>query len=113
MSEISTPAEPHPPRRCLRLTEAQALVASWQASGLSVADFVRRHGVSRSTLTSCRKRVAEAKQPAGFVEVRPVPAPPRGGTIEVALGAFRVHLDALAAETLLPVVLRALREAAA
>ena len=51
----------------------RALVAAWQASGLSQAAFARRSGVSEQRLSYWRLRLPRITKPGGFVEI-PAPA---------------------------------------
>ncbi len=116
MSENESFPEAPRRRRHLSFEQAQALVADWQASGLSAAAFVRGRGILRSTLASCRKRVGDAAAPAvpgmdgafGFVELRPASGP--SAAIEMSSGPLTLRIDAALAESLLPIVLRTLRE---
>lgn len=113
MSENQPVPEAPRRRRHLSFEQAQALVVDWQASGLSAAAFVRSRGILRSTLASCRKRIGEAAAPAvageiGFVELRP--ANGSSAAIELSSGPLTLRIDAALAESLLPIVLRALRE---
>jgi transposase len=56
--------------------EAQAVLEAYEASGLSVAEFARRHGLLPQRLRWWKKRRAEQKGPAlSFVPVH-VAAPP-------------------------------------
>ena len=56
----------------VRRTEAEwrAVMARFEASGLSVSAFCRKSKLSRSSFTKWRQRLAEgpAEPPAGFVE---------------------------------------------
>ncbi len=113
MSENEPSPEAPRRRRHLSFEQAQTLVAEWQASGLSAAAFVRSRGILRSTLISCRKRVGDAAVPAvaggvGFVELRP--ATGSSAAIELSSGPLTLRIDASLAESLLPIVLRTLRE---
>lgn len=57
-------------------TEAQAVLEAYEASGLSVAEFARRHGLGPQRLRWWKKRRAEEGGPAlSFVPVH-VAAPP-------------------------------------
>jgi hypothetical protein len=72
----------------------RALVAAWQASGLSQAAFSRRSGVSEQRLSYWRLRLPRMTKPSGFVEI-PAPAatvakagviPAQGGEVVVEFG---------------------------
>lgn len=51
---------PRRQRRMRSIEEARTLVAAWDASGLGIAAFCQQHGLLRSALASCRRRVAAA-----------------------------------------------------
>ena len=56
--------------------EAQAVLEAYEASGLSVAEFARRHGLGPQRLRWWKKRRAEQKGPAlSFVPVHVTPPP--------------------------------------
>ena len=56
--------------------EAQAVLEAWEASGLSVAEFARRHGLGPQRLRWWKKRRAEEAGPElSFIPVH-VAAPP-------------------------------------
>jgi transposase-like protein len=56
-------------------TEAQAVLEAYEASGLSVAEFARRHGLGPQRLRWWKKRRAEEGPALSFVPVH-VAAPP-------------------------------------
>jgi transposase-like protein len=57
--------------------EAQAMLEAYEASGLSVAEFARRHGLGPQRLRWWKKRRAEEAGPAlSFVPVHVVPPSP-------------------------------------
>jgi hypothetical protein len=77
-------------------------IAGWQHSGLSQGAYCRQHGLSQSSLSYWRKRLAKAseKAPAPTVTIVPVPqlAPPQAfmATPEPILvhvgNAFRIEI---------------------
>ena len=76
--------------------ETEQLVAEYEASGLSRADFCRQRGLSLATLARYRKRQAQANAARGvrWMEVEVSgngPAPESGGTsgLTVALKSGR------------------------
>lgn len=111
-------------RRVRSYAEAEELVATWRASGQSQESFVRTHGLKRSTLSSCRRRVmaheaattGAEKAPAGFVALTG-PSPTASGSairLEVTTAdgyTLRVPPGWQAREC--GALLRALREAGA
>ena len=67
--------------------EAQRVLEAYEASGLSVAEFARRHGLGPQRLRWWKKRRAEQKGPAlSFVPVHVTP-PPLPETQRAAGGA--------------------------
>ena len=69
----SLPPTPQPRRRPrnLRPDEARRLLVAFERSGLSLAEFERRHGLSRNRLSWWRKRLGAA---ATATDTRPAPA---------------------------------------
>ena len=128
VSAIPAPRERAERRRAKRrvrsYAEAEELVAMWRASGQSQESFVRTHGLKRSTLSSCRRRVmaheaataGAEKAPAGFVALTG-PSPTSSGSairLEVTTAdgyTLRVPPGWQAREC--GALLRALREAGA
>jgi hypothetical protein len=85
--------DPDLPSRCRRLSlaEARAVVAAWQASGLSPALFCGQQGMPLSRLLRYRTRVSQADADAagaGFVAVSvPVPVPVAEVPVALAIEA--------------------------
>lgn len=92
-------SQPRPPRRVRTLAEARDLVAAWKASGLNKEAWCRSQGVLRSALLSWLSRVEAhgvAREPAGFIELRPVaeaPASPGPIILELGSGMRVVGMD--------------------
>ena len=73
----------------LTLPEQQALVAQWRASGLTMFQFAKQHGVS---LTSLRRWQATYAEPT-FAQVELVEPPSSPALIvELAHTGHRVHV---------------------
>ena len=80
-------------RRAARTDAAQRaqLLAAFDRSGLSAADFARRHGVHYTTFSGWRQRRDRAKASPAFVQVELAsPMPPSELVIE--MGAARLRL---------------------
>lgn len=109
MNEIGSPTLSRPRRRHRSADEASALVAAWQASGLTKEAFCRSQGMLRSTLSSCllrtRGRGSSPLAPAGFVEIRPATAGREGLVLDLGDGLRVVGLD-VASVTALVTALR-------
>jgi transposase-like protein len=77
--------------------EAQAVLEAWEASGLSVAEFARRHGLGSQRLRWWKKRRAEEAGPAlSFVPVHVAPPSPEAQRAEgtaVAVGTALRLID--------------------
>jgi transposase-like protein len=100
-----------PRRRAPRTDAAQRaeLLAAFDRSGLSAADFARRHGVHYTTFCAWRRRRDQAKASAAFVQVElDSPAPPSELVIE--LGAARLRLVSAAQLPLAARLLQILQE---
>jgi transposase-like protein len=77
--------------------EAQTVLEAYEASGLSVAEFARRHGLTPQRLRWWKKRRAEQKGPVlSFVPVHVTPPPSPevqraagGASMEVVLARGR------------------------
>lgn len=119
--ESNSTTQPNPPitevRRRQSVEEGRALVAAWQASGLSQRDFAAKHGVRQQRLSYWRRRL-EGRAPAAarakcakggaFVQVPPQSRPVGGITIELPDGC-RVHVGGEVDAGRLRAVLTALR----
>jgi putative transposase len=72
------------------------LVQQQQASGLSVLAFCRQEGVSSKSFYRHRQRCRQGAvvAPVGFVELRPVAAPPPVTGVAVVVGEWRVEVAA-------------------
>jgi transposase-like protein len=70
-----------------RETDARAVVEAWRTSGLSLAEFSRKHGIHVRRLARwARKLGAEAREPTRFHPVRLRSEPQEAdGLIEVVL----------------------------
>lgn len=101
--------------------EAQAVLEACEASGLSVAEFARRHGLGAQRLRWWKKRRAEEVGPAALsfvpVHVAEVPSPPAQGvagtaSMEVLLaGGQRIRVEPGFEAHALARLVRALEEA--
>jgi transposase-like protein len=73
-------------------SEARAVLEAYEASGLSVAEFARRHGLGPQRLRWWKKRRAEeASSALSFVPVHVV-APPSRKAREAPAGAARMEV---------------------
>jgi len=64
-------------------TRRAKLLAAFERSGLSAAEFVRQHGLTYTTFCGWRHRRAQTKPSPGFVQVElPTPATPATLVIE-------------------------------
>jgi transposase-like protein len=96
-----------PRRRRARTDAAQRaqLLAAFDRSGLSAADFARQHGIHYTTFCAWRQRRNQAKASPAFVQVELTsPTPPSELVIEV--GAVRLRL---VSATQLPLAARLLQ----
>jgi transposase-like protein len=81
------------PRRAPRTDAAlrAQLLAAFDRSGLSAADFARQHGVHYTTFSGWRQRRDRAKGSPAFVQVELAPpAPPSELVIEMGAARLRV-----------------------
>jgi transposase-like protein len=97
----------HRPSRGARTDAARRaqLLAAFDQSGLSAADFARQHGLHYTTFCGWRHRRAKHSSPPAFVQVELAPPPVAEGLIiELEVGArLRVESSrqiALAAQLL-------------
>jgi putative transposase len=74
-----------------------ALVQEQQVSGLSVLAFCRQERLSSKSFYRHRQRCRQGAvaAPAGFVELRPVPAAPPASGVAVVVGDWRVEVAAV------------------
>jgi transposase-like protein len=98
----------YPRRRRPRIDAARRtqLLAAFDRSGLSVANFARRQGIHYTTFYGWRRRRAQAKATPAFVQVE-LPEPTSPVELQVELGA-RVRLR-LTAEGQIPLAVRLLQ----
>lgn len=68
------------------------LVQRWKRSGLSVAEFSRREGVSPVTLGSWKRRLAGARRELPFVEVAGLALGTGRPPFQVVTGNVRVEV---------------------
>jgi transposase-like protein len=100
-----------PRRRAARTDAAQRaqLLAAFDRSGLSVADFARQHGVHYTTFCAWRQRRDQNKASPAFVQVELAPPrPPPELVLEV--GAARLRLVSVAQLPLAARLLQMLQE---
>lgn len=100
-----------PRRRTVRTDAAQRaqLLAAFDRSGLSAADFARRQGIHYTTFCAWRRRRDQAKGSPSFVQVElDSPAPPSELVIE--MGAARLRLVSVAQLPLAARLLQILQE---
>jgi hypothetical protein len=98
-SQRKTPSSSFPRRERRGESAGQALVAAWQASGLSQAAFARRRGVSAQRLSYWRLRLGQRTtavtiSDSGFVEIPSAVSPAAlgiGVVVEVN-GGVRVQV---------------------
>jgi transposase-like protein len=98
-------------RRRARTDAAQRaqLLAAFDRSGLTVADFARQHGIHYTTFCAWRQRRDQAKASPTFVQVELTsPTPPSELVIEV--GAVRLRLVSVAQLPLAARLLQLLQE---
>jgi transposase-like protein len=98
-------------RRAARTDAAQRaqLLAAFDRSRLSAADFARQHGVDYTTFSGWRQRRDQAKASLAFVQVElDPPAPPSELVLEV--GAARLRVGSVAQLPLAAGLLRLLQE---
>jgi hypothetical protein len=94
-----------------RAEDARVVLAAWRESGLALAAFSQRHGVSRGRLVWWRDRVKPPVAPRFFpVQVVRTVRPP-APAIEVIPGSRRVVVPAGFDAAHLQAVLRALEDA--
>jgi transposase-like protein len=82
-----------PPRRRAVRTDAARrgqLLAAFDRSGLSAADFARQHGVHYTTFSGWRQRRDRTNASPAFVQELASPAPPSELVIEVGAARLRV-----------------------
>jgi len=96
-----------PRRRAPRTDAAQRaqILAAFDRSGLSAADFARQHGVHYTTLSAWRQRRDRAKASAAFVQVELDPPAPLSELV-LEVGAVRLRL---VSEAQLPLAARLLQ----
>jgi transposase-like protein len=96
--------------RAVRAVEWAERIAAAQASGKSMADVAREHGVSLQSVHKWARRLrkqAENKVPRGFAKVERAPKKSsRGLTIEI--GNARIGVESVADIPLATALLRAL-----
>jgi transposase-like protein len=96
-----------PRRRAARTEAAQRaqLLAAFERSGLSAADFARQHSVHYTTFCAWRQRRDQAKASPAFVQVELAsPAQPAELVLEVGVARLR-----LVSEAQLPLAARLLQ----
>jgi hypothetical protein len=102
-----------PPRRRAARTDAAEraqLLAAFDRSGLSAADFVRQQGIHYTTFCGWRQRRDRTKASPAFVQVELAsPAPPSELVIE--MGAARLRVVSVAQLPLAARLLQLLQEA--
>lgn len=114
---IPSPSQPTSGERHRRNTEdGRALVAAWQASGLSQPAFAAERGIPKQRISYWHRRLrAEPRLPAGaesssvFVQV---PAPERpvvGGCVVEWPDGLRLHVGTVADVAVLRAIVLALR----
>ena len=85
------------------------LLAAFDRSGLSAADFARQHGVHYTTFCGWRRRRDQAKAPPAFVQVELAPPAPVSELV-MEVGLARLRLASPAQIPLAARLLQMLRE---
>ena len=70
------------------------LLAAFDRSGLSAADFARQHGVHYTTFCGWRQRRDRGKQSPAFVQVELAPPTPASELV-IEMGAARLRLGSV------------------
>jgi transposase-like protein len=100
-------------RRAARSDAAQRaqLLAAFDRSGLSVADFARQHGVHCTTFYAWRRRRDQVKASPAFVQVE-LDAPTSPAELVLEMGVARLRLTSPAQLPLAARLLQLLQEGA-
>ena len=100
-----------PRRRAARTNAVQRaqLLAVFDRSGLSGADFARRHGVHYTTFSGWRRRRDRAQTSPAFVQVE-LAAPTPASEVVIEMGAARVRLVSMGQVPLAARLLQLLQE---
>ena len=89
------------------------LLAAFERSGLSAAEFVRRHGLTYSTFCRWRHRQSKAKSSLGFVQLE-LPTPTSATPLVIELGTEgRIRIESAGQIELAARLLRQLNPGAA
>lgn len=78
-------------RQTWTLDDAREVLAAWKQSGLSVAEFSRRHEFDKHRLYAWRRKLSVTAI-GGFVPVRVVSDSPAGTPVELEVRGVRVRV---------------------
>lgn len=79
-------------KRTWSAEDAQRALEAWEASGLSVSEFARRHEVDAQRLYAWRRKLRAKSTGVAFVPVRVVGAAPISEPIELELRGVRIRV---------------------